>query len=200
MTTSIDETEQARADLYRLLGATLSHPPTAPLLEHLSALPTGRDANPLATALGRLARAAQATTLAAARREYDALFVGVARGELVPYASFYLTGFLHDRPLMRLREDLGALGLVTVASHVDPEDHAGTMCELMAGLIDGGHGVQQPLVEQRRFFTRHMAPWLERFFADLETAPTAKFYASVAMLGQAFLAIERLAFQMEAFQ
>jgi len=193
----IDEMEQARAALYRLLGTALSHPPTAALLDRLRALPASSDGSPIANALARVARTAQPISLAAARTEYDALFVGIARGELMPYASFYLTGFLHDRPLARLREDLGALGLAAVPDHPDPEDHAGTICELMAGLIDGDHGAPQPLPVQQRFFDRHLAPWLDRFFADLETAPSARLYASLGTLGGAFFAVERLAFQLE---
>ena len=193
-----DDTEQARAGLYRLLGTALSHPPTAELIEALRRLPAPDDGGVIATALAGVARSAAATSLAAARRDYDALFVGIARGELVPYASFYLTGFLHDRPLARLREDLAGIGLAATPGHPDPEDHAGTVCEVMAGLIDGGHGVQQDLAGQHRFFERHMAPWLGRFFDDLAAAQGVALYAAIGALGGALLAVERLAFQMEA--
>jgi TorA maturation chaperone TorD len=192
-----DETEQARAGLYRLLGAALSHPPTERLLDSLRNLRVAETGTQIGAALARLARAAQATNLDRTRREYDALFIGIARGELVPYASFYLTGFLHDRPLARLRADLAALGLAAAPGHPDPEDHAGTLCELMAGLIDGGHGAPRPLDGQRRFFERHLAPWLDRFFADLEEAPGVALYQHVGELGRAFLAVEGAAFGME---
>jgi TorA maturation chaperone TorD len=192
----IDEVEQARAALYRLLAATLSHPPDANLLGHLRALSAGAD-GPVAAALAAVAEAARYASLAAVRREYDTLFIGIARGELVPYASFYQTGFLHDRPLARLRDDLAALGLAAAPGHPDPEDHAGTLCELMAGLIDGGHGVALPLAGQRGFFTRHVEPWMPRFFADLEAAEAARLYRPVGTLGRAFIEIERQAFQME---
>lgn len=194
----LDETEQARAGLYRLLATMLSHPPTPALLHALGALPMRDNASPIGLALGRIACAAGAVTLQAARHEYDVLFIGIARGELVPYASFYLTGFLHDRPLMRLRETLAELGLVRAPGHPDPEDHAGTLCELMAGLIDGGHGVQRPIPVQRRFFERHMAPWLEQFFADLAAAQGVELYNHLGELGRAFIAVECHAFQMEA--
>ena len=196
-TLPIDEVEQARAALYRLLAATLSHPPDAALLGHLRALPDDADDSAIGVAVGRIARAAGAVTLATARQDYDRLFVGIARGELVPYASFYLTGFLHDRPLVRLRETLATFGLAAVPGHADPEDHAGTVCELMAGLIDGGHGAQQPLAAQRHFFERHMAPWCDAFFTDLEAVQGAELYASVGALGRALFAVERLAFQLE---
>jgi TorA maturation chaperone TorD len=196
-TGTVDEMEQARAGIYRLLGAALSHPPTAALLATCRALPVDQDDNPLGVAFGRVARAA-AQSLDRARRDYDTLFVGIARGELMPYASFYLTGFLHDRPLARLREDLAVLGLAAAPGHPDPEDHAGTLCESMAGLIDGGHGVPVSLDEQQRFFDRHLEPWIGQFFADLAQEEGAELYASLGALGQAFLDIERAAFHMES--
>jgi TorA maturation chaperone TorD len=197
MTAPVDEIEQARAAIYRLLGVTLSHPPTGRLVDHFRNLPPGGSDSPVATAFSQVSSAARNVTLEAARREYDALFVGIARGELVPYASFYLTGFLHDRPLMRLREDLREFGLIAAPEHPDPEDHAGTICELMALLIDGAGGTPHPVPTQRRFFTRHMAPWIGRFFAELETAEAARFYAPVGHLGRVFFEVEREAFQME---
>ena len=194
----IDETERARAGLYRLIGAALSHPPTSQLISALARLPVQEDGTAVAIALAAVRDQASITPLEQARRDYDTLFVGVARGELVPYESFYLTGFLHDRPLARLREDLATLGLAAEPGHSDPEDHAGTLCEVMAGLIDGGHDAPQPLDVQHRFFQRHMASWLDRFFADLASSGDFGFYAAVGALGRAFFSVERLAFQMEA--
>jgi TorA maturation chaperone TorD len=196
-TALIDDVEQARADIYRLLGAALSHPPNVALLDYMRALPIISDGSDLSAALIGLARAAQVTSLSDARTAYDTLFVGIARGELMPYASFYLTGFLHDRPLARLRADIAGWGLRAAPGHPDPEDHAGTLCEVMAGLIDGAHGAPQPISVQYGFFMRHMVPWLDRFFADLETATNAQLYASIGSLGRVFLNIERMAFQME---
>lgn len=193
-----DEMEQARAGLYRLLGAALSHPPTPRLLGAIRGLRGHETATPVGAALAALTRAAQATTPNAAARDYDAIFVGVARGELMPYASFYLTGFLHDRPLARLREDLAVLGFAATPGHPDPEDHAGTLCELMGALIAGGQADPQALESQRRFFRRHMAPWIGQFFLDLEAFRSSDFYSSVGMLGRTFFDVECLAFEMEA--
>jgi TorA maturation chaperone TorD len=194
----IDEMEKARAGLYRLLGATLSHPPTPKLIEALRRLPIRHDDSPIGAALARLARAARSTALESARRQYDVLFVGIARGELLPYASFYLTGFLHDRPLARLREELARLGLAATPGHPDPEDHAGTLCEVMAGLIDGEHGAPNRLDVQRHFFRRHMATWIGQFFADLEAVTNAGLYSAAGGLGRAFFDVESHAFEMEA--
>lgn len=191
----LEDTEAGRAGLYRLLGAALSHPPTAPLLDALRAL-TG-DASPIGEALATLARSARTIGLDAAQREYATVFVGIARGDLVPYASFYRTGFLHDRPLARLRADLVRLGLEAAPGHPDPEDHAGTLCEVMAGLIDGAHGAPVPLDRQRDFFGRHLAPWIGNFFADLAGLHYAQLYRAVGALGVAFIDVERQAFEME---
>ncbi len=193
-----DEMEQARAGLYRLLGAALSHPPTPQLLEAIGGLHGQDTGTAVGAALAALVQAAKATTLDAAAQDYDTIFVGIARGELVPYASFYLTGFLHDRPLARLRQELVALGFAATPGHPDPEDHAGTLCELMGELIAGGQAGTQALDLQRRFFKRHMAPWIGQFFSDLEVFKSSVFYSSVGLLGGSFFDVECLAFEMEA--
>ena len=66
-------------------------------------------------------------------REYFDLFIGMGRGEILPYASYYLTGFLHERPLARLRGDLIAFGIERAENNPEPEDNAATLCEIMAG-------------------------------------------------------------------
>ena len=121
--------------------------------------------------------------------------MGVGRGELVPYASYYLTGFLHERPLANVREDLGRLGLERSESLFEPEDHVAILCEVMAGLCDRRFGAEagadQPM------FERHLRPWAARFFADLEVSPSARFYRHVAVIGRLFMEIEAEAFEME---
>ena len=110
----------------------------------------------------------------------------------MPYASYYLTGFLNERPLSRLRDDLAALGIERVENNFEPEDHAATLCEIMAGLA-GGHFPASPEA-QRAFFEKHVAPWMGRLFADMENATNTKFYRSVGSLGRLFLEIEAEAF------
>src|SRR5690606_34244937 len=110
-------------------------------------------------------------------REYFELFEGVGRGELLPYASYYLTGFLNERPLAQLRSDLGRLGLERAEGHFEPEDHLGTLCEVMSGLAAGRFDVAPG--EDEHFFVRHLLPWAERFFTDLEQARSARFYRTV---------------------
>ena len=156
------------------------------------------DDTALGQALARLGLAAAATDAAAVDREYAALFIGVGRGELVPYASYYLTGFLNERPLAHVREDMMRLGIARSDETSDPEDHIASLCEIMAGLIAGSFGAASPLGEQQRFFERHLARWAPRFFTDLETAPSASFYRPVGEIGRLFMGIETHGFKLAA--
>ncbi len=192
----IPEEELFRARLYSLLSNLLAAAPDEAVL---AALRDGKgDASELGRAFSALAGKAAATTPAAAAREYHDLFIGLGRGELVPYGSYYLTGFLHEKPLAALRRDLARLGLERAAEVREPEDHIAALCEVMAGLIDGSFGDPAPLPVQRELFERHIAPWAARFFADLEAAAATDFYREVARIGRLFLGIETTAFAMVA--
>ncbi len=191
---NLPEEDVLRARLYALLARVLGAAPDAPTLRMLAGL--GRDHTPLGRALGDTADAAAATVPEAAAREYEALFIGLTEGEVKPYASFYKTGFLFEKPLAELRDDLRALGIVADDGFAEPEDHIGALCEVMHGLILGGFGAPAPLAAQKRFFDAHLAPWAARFFRDLEAAEAAALYRPVARVGAAFLAIEAEAFAM----
>src|SRR4029077_8015452 len=131
----IDDINRARAQEYGLLARLLRQAPDAALLKQIGQLQG--DETPLGAAHFALAGAAKESDAAEIEREFFDLFIGVGRGELLPYASYYLTGFLNERPLARLREDLQALGIERAAGQSEPEDHAAILCEVMAGLIDG---------------------------------------------------------------
>jgi TorA maturation chaperone TorD len=107
-----------------------------------------------------------------------------------------LTGALYGRPLVRLRETFQTLGIEKAAGQSEPEDHAAILCEIMAGLVGGG--IAAPAGADRDFFKKHLAPWIRRFFVDLEHAETADFYARVGSLGRAFVDIETEAFALSA--
>ena len=113
---------------------------------------------------------------------------------MLPYASHYLTDTLYGRPLVRVRETLDGLGMEKTPERTEPEDHAGFLCEIMAGLADGSLGAAAGA--DREFFSAHLAPWIGRFFGDLERSPSAKFYARVGTLGRTFIEIERLGFEL----
>lgn len=182
----IDEIDALRAQEYDLLAALLGRAPAPELVAGLQGL--DGDGSPLGQAHAALGRAAREAEPRVVGRDYFALFVGVGRGLIMPYASYYLTGFLHERPLARVREELAALGIERATGDFEPEDHLGTLFEVMAGLADGTF--EAPAERQQAFFERHIKPWAVRFFADLGTAPSADFYRAVARLGGEFVTIE----------
>jgi TorA maturation chaperone TorD len=188
----LNEVETARSQEYALFATLLAQAPDATLLQRLAKL--DGDATPLGNAHARLAEAASAHPAEEIAREYFELFIGVGRGELLPYGSYYLTGFLHEHPLARLRADLARLGIEPVDAKGEPEDHAAILCEIMAGLATGKFPADPE--HQRQFFERHLAPWMGRFFADLEAAQAAKFYRPVGAIGRLFIDIETAAFAL----
>ena len=121
-------------------------------------------------------------------REYHALFIGLGSGEILPYASRYLAGYLHDRPLADLRDDLARLGFERRPEVREPEDHAAAICEVMALIV--ADAAPDELDEQRQFFSRHIAPWMQTLFADLANAHSARFYQAVGTLGRKLMEIE----------
>lgn len=183
---TLDRLDAERARLFALIGRLLSAAPDAALLDGLANL-TG-DASPLGRAYGLLADAASRTTPDAAEREFFTLFIGVGRGEILPYASYYLTGFLHERPLADLRATLAALGIQRTPGVPEPEDHIAFVCEVYAGLIDG-----RTAGDAAEFFARHVKPWAGRLAADLEAAEGARFYRAVGALARIAIDIEAAA-------
>jgi len=192
----VAEEDALRADLYDLLGALLSRPPSSDMIGRVSAL--SGDAGEIGRSVNALARIARSTTEKAAEREFNALFIGLGRGELLPYASYYMTGFLHERPLAVLRNDMARLSIARAPNVYEPEDNIASLCEMMAGLIRGRFGAPASLATQRDFFNAHVGPWAGHFFKDLEGAQGSVFYAPVGALGRAFMEIEREAFRMGA--
>ena len=146
--------------------------------------------------MSALAEAAGNADAERVEREYFDLFIGLGRGELLPYGSYYLTGFLHERPLARLREDLGRArhrtrrrpGRAGRSRRHPVRDHG----RLAGGQLPGAAGAD------RELFEKHLAPWIGRFFADLERAEAADFYRHVGTLGRVFVDIETEAFALPA--
>ena len=192
---AIAEEDLLRADVYDVLAALLRREPDTALLAE-----TGRlagDGSELGLAFTALAARARSISVEATRGEYLDLFIGLGRGELVPYGSFYLTGFLNEKPLAVLRDDMGRLGIARAEGTSEPEDHIAALCEMMAGLIRGRFLEPAPVKLQRAFFERHLAPWAGHFFSDLEAAKSADLYRPVGTIGRLFVEIETAAFGME---
>jgi TorA maturation chaperone TorD len=185
-----DEVKAARVQEYALLSTLLARAPDWDLLHQLAQL--RGNATPLGLAHAALGAAAGSTNAERVAREYFNLFIGVGRGELLPYESYYLTGFLQERPLARLRQDLWRLGIERVADQSEPEDNAAILCEIMSGLVQ--QRFDGPPGSDRELFEKHLSPWIGRFFTDLERATAADFYRRVGALGRIFIAIEAQAF------
>ena len=188
----VDEIDQLRAAEYGLLSRLLGKAPAAETLSRVAVLKG--DASDLGMAHVELASAAAATDDRAVSKEFFELFIGLGRGELLPYASYYLTGFLHERPLARVREDLDVLGIERAGSSREPEDHIAILLEVMSGLARGDF--EADFSEQARFFERHLKPWASRMFADLEMSGSAKFYRAVGRVGRVFMELESEAFTL----
>ena len=192
----IPEEDQLRAHWYALLARLLSVAPDQATLDLVRGLKG--DETELGAGVKALAAAARGVTPAKAEEEYFDLFIGVGQGELLPFGSYYLTGFLNEKPLARLRGDMAALGIARAAGMKDPEDHIASLCEIMAGMITGAFGAPVGLDEQQQFFARHVGSWAPRFFEDLEAARAAALYMPVGTIGRVFMAIESQAFEMAA--
>lgn len=191
----ISAEDQMRADLYGLLGRILFEPPTTEILHTLQGL-SGDDTD-MGKAFDRLAKLAGSNDVEAAQTEYDGLFIGMGRGELLPYGSYYLTGFLNEKPLAKLRNSMRQLGIARNNSVKEPEDHIGSLMEMMSGLIIGRYGDPAPIGAQHEFFATHIEPWAAHFFKDLEAAKLSKFYRPVGTIGRLFVEIEMDAYSME---
>ena len=185
--------DQHRSSFYVLLSSLLSGPPSADLLSKVNTL-SGGD-NKIGEAVKTLNILSKKLGIKTIEREYNNLFIGVGRGELLPYASFYMTGFLNEKPLANLRDDMKRIGISRSPSTSDPEDHIASLCEMMSGIITNQFYTSLSLRQQSDFFATHLGPWAKHFFDDLIAAEYSVFYAPVGALGKAFIEIETESFK-----
>ena len=190
MAEAVPEAERLRANTYSLLGALLAAPPPESLIALLKQITPAElgGGDDLASAWEVLRLAGERANVAALDDEYHELFVGIGRGELVPYGSWYMTGFLMDQPLAVLRRDLAELGFERQEDIKEPEDHVAALLETMGLMIGEG---DTSVEVQRRFFQSHMGPWMNTFFLDLQKATAARFYRAVGQFGEQFIEFER---------
>lgn len=195
---SADHSEElARAELYGLLARLWMAPPDAALLAQFGVAVTEAPESGLLEAPWQaLVATLRATTPDAAADEYDALFGGVGKPEVFLYGSFYLAGFLNEKPLAALRTDLSTLGLTRDASRGETEDHIAYGCEVMRFLIAGDDIAVCNLEQQRRFFRGHLQTWVGDLCDAVEAHPQAQIWRAVAQLTRVFLDIETQGFDL----
>ncbi|ALK91241.1 MULTISPECIES: molecular chaperone [unclassified Limnohabitans] len=194
---ALDE-ETARAEIYGLLAQLFYQVPSPELLAQLRVAVT--DA-PVAGGFleepwRQLVAASRVSTDADIASEYNQLFGGVGKPEIYLYASHYVSGFLNDKPVARLREDLAALGLERDDSMSETEDHFACLCEVMRYLIAGDDVAISNLTQQREFFAKHVQPWVQEMLDVILKHPRAQFFAQLAAFTQAFLNIETQGFDL----
>ncbi|MEP2782540.1 MAG: molecular chaperone TorD family protein [Pseudoruegeria sp.] len=192
----IAEEDRLRADIYNFLGVLLASPANTETLTMCAGLKG--DGTPLGAAVNALAKIAKLSKPAAVESEFNKLFIGLGRGELLPYASYYLTGFLNEKPLARLRQDMAARGLTRAQNVYEPEDNIASLMVMMGAMIVGRFGPAREISDQKTFFNTHIGPWAGHFFTDLETAQNSVFYAAVGQIGHVFMEIESEGFRMSA--
>lgn len=191
----IDAEDRSRAVFYDFLAALLTKPPDSVLLKNVANLESD-SSDLLGKSINAMSRLASSSTAASVEREFNALFIGVGRGELLPYCSYYLTGFLNEKPLAEIRRDMARLSIMRTPGHMEPEDHIASVLEMMAGLIAGRYGDPAGLEVQKEFFDKHVGVWAEHFFSDLEAAKNSVFYAPVGSAGKAFIEVEKESFKL----
>lgn len=194
-----DSEELQRAELYGLLARLWFAPPDEALQQAFAVAVTQAPVpgSFLEGPWQELVAALRDVPPAAARREFDALFVGTGKAEVLPYASYQITGALNERPLVDVRSDVAALGLASAAPEGETEDHVAFVLEVMRWLIAGDDAAVCNLEQQRRFFRAHVQPWVGRPLCDVvEQHPRARLYAALARFTRAFVEVETQAFDM----
>jgi TorA maturation chaperone TorD len=190
--------ELARAELYGLLAQLWIAPPDDALLQQFKvAVTQAPEAGGLLEAPWQaLVAAMRATTSAEAAEEYDALFGGVGKPEVFLYGSYYLSGFLNEKPLALLRDDLQRLGLARDETRAETEDHIAYLFEVMRYLIAGDDVALCNLEQQRRFFRAQLQPWVAQLCDAVEAHPRARTWRAVADMTRHFAAVETQAFDL----
>ena len=191
----IDTEDQLRADMYSFLASLLRTEPNAELVNQLTNLES--DDSPIGKSIKTLSKLASSMDLPTIRDEYVRIFVGVGRGEILPFASYYLTGFLKDKPLAKLRNDMKEIGIELAENVKEPEDHIASLFDMMSGLILGKFNKKFSISEQKDFFNKHLGPWVDLLMRDIESSKIAVFYSPIGTIGREFIEIERSSFSMD---
>ena len=191
----INNEDQLRADMYSFLANLLRAEPSAELVNQLTKLES--DESPIGKSIKTLSKLASSLDLPTIRDEYVRIFIGVGRGEILPFASYYLTGFLKDKPLAKLRNDMKEIGIQLAENVKEPEDHIASLFDMMSGLSLGKFSKKFSIGEQKEFFNKHLAPWVDLLMRDIESSRIAVFYSPIGTIGREFMEIERSSFSMD---
>lgn len=194
---ALDE-ETARAEIYGLLSQLFYAAPTEDLLSQLQvAVTEAPDAGAFLEEPWReLVACARSLSHSQIHTEFNRLFGGVGKPEVFVYGSHYLSGFLNEKPLVRLRDDLNALGLGRNESMSETEDHAAYVFEVMRYLIAGDDVSVSNLTHQMAFFAQHVQPWVSQMCEAIEAQPQAVFYARLANFTAVFMGVEAQGFDL----
>ncbi len=177
-----------RTEIYLILSALFRSAPSEEMMEFLKSLEVEPSASAMQQAWLSLKQAANHAQRDALDDEYQNLFIGIGRGEVVPFGSWHRTGSMMEKPLAEIRHDLELLGIEREKNVKEPEDHISALCEVMSMLTDEEEGLQQAV------FNKHLSPWFNAFTLQLENAESANFYKPAAQLCNAFLTLEQVRF------
>nr|WP_206779815.1 molecular chaperone [Vibrio owensii] len=179
-----------RTEIYLVLSALFRSAPSEEMIEFLTSLEVEPSESAMQKAWIALQQAAKDSNREALEDEYQDLFIGIGRGEVMPFGSWHMTGAMMEKPLAEIRHDLELLGFERDENVKEPEDHIAALCEVMSMLTGEEEDLQQAV------FNKHIAPWFNSFTQQLENAQSANFYKPAAQLCEAFLTLEQVRFSV----
>jgi TorA maturation chaperone TorD len=197
---SISAEDQVRADFYALLASLFYRAPDDRLLQAIviASEPSAEASDELLQAWRALAQASAVVSREALGDEYESVFIGVGRAPVLLYGSYYMAGFMMEKPLAALRDDLAVLGFARHADSHEPEDHLAALCDVMRALIIGGLTEAPVDIDvQKQFFSKHIQPWAGKCCDAIQAFDKSNYYRRVAAFARVFFAIETEAFEIE---
>lgn len=190
MDTQREQEQTLRTEIYLVLSALFRSAPSEDMIEFLTSLEVEPSESAMQKAWIALQQAAKDSNREALEDEYQDLFIGIGRGEVMPFGSWHMTGAMMEKPLAEIRHDLELLGFERDENVKEPEDHIAALCEVMSMLTGEEEDLQQAV------FNKHIAPWFSSFTQQLENAESANFYKPAAQLCEAFLTLEQVRFSV----
>lgn len=190
MDTQREQEQTLRTEIYLVLSALFRSAPSEEMIEFLTSLEVEPSESAMQKAWIALQQEAKDSNRKALEDEYQDLFIGIGRGEVMPFGSWHMTGAMMEKPLAEIRHDLELLGFERDENVKEPEDHIAALCEVMSMLTGEEEDLQQAV------FNKHIAPWFNSFTQQLENAESANFYKPAAQLCEAFLTLEQVRFSV----